>query len=134
MGWLFSVGILLVSLLWFATWLRRRAIRAYLLASGAQTSAASSLYRRGRRTPRIAVRYRDNSGTEHFAVKSLVSAGDSELLKKPAAVLYHPQRSGRSDYVLVGFGKQPRRWFSVEFAPLPTVGSRPDQSAPDLSV
>jgi|SRR5664279_1329781 len=119
MGWLFALGVLLVSLLWFATQLRRRAIRTYLLASGAQTTAIASLHRRGRRAPRIAVRYRDNSGIEHFAVKSVISAGDAELLRKPAAVLYHPQRPGRSDYVLVGFGKQPRRWFAVEFAPLP---------------
>ncbi|EAR24090.1 hypothetical protein A20C1_02459 [marine actinobacterium PHSC20C1] len=126
MGWLFGVGIVFIALLWSATWLRRRAIRAYLLASGAQTTAVSSVYQRGRRTPRIAVHYRDNSGTEHFAVKSLVSAGDSELLKKPAAVLYHPKRTGRSDYVLIGFGKRPQRWFSVEFAPLPKVGTGSD--------
>jgi hypothetical protein len=126
MGWLFALGVILVSLLWFATRLRRRAIRTYLLASGAQTTAVASLYRRGRRAPRIAVRYRDNSGAEHFAVKSMVSAGDAELLKKPAAVLYHPQRPGRSDYVLVGFGKQPRRWFAVEFAPLPAAGAGSD--------
>jgi len=126
MGWLVALGLILVGLLWFATRLRRRAIRTYLLASGAQTTAVSSLYRRGRHAPRIAVRYRDNSGIEHFAVKSVISAGDAELLRKPAAVLYHPQRPGRSDYVLVGFGKQPRRWFAVEFVPLPEAGAGSD--------
>jgi hypothetical protein len=115
MGWLIALGLLFLTLLWIATWVRRKSIRALLLAAGAQTSATSSLYRRGRRTPRIAVRYTDNSGTERVAVKALVSAGDAELLKKPAVVLYHPERSGRSDYVLLGFGEQPHRWFPVEF-------------------
>ncbi len=115
MGWLFAVGVIFVALLWTATRLRRRSIRALLLTTGAQTRATSSLYHRGRRSPRIAVRYTDSSGIERTAVKVLVSAGDSELLKKKAVVLYHPKRSGRSDYVLVGFGKQPQRWFPVEF-------------------
>ncbi|MBH0054256.1 MULTISPECIES: hypothetical protein [unclassified Salinibacterium] len=117
MGWVFAVGFILVALLWFATWLRRRTIRAYLLTAGAQTAGISSEYRRGRRAPRIAVRYTDNAGTERVAVKSLVSAGDAQLLAKPAVVLYHPQHRSRSEYVLVGFGKQPQRWFPVEFAP-----------------
>lgn len=117
MGWLVAAGLALIALLWVATWLRRRSIRALLLATGAQTHATSSVYRHGRRTPRIAVHFTDNSGTEHTVVKALVSAGDAELLKKPAVVLYHPKRAGRSDYVLVGFGKQPRRWFPVEFVP-----------------
>jgi len=115
MGWLIAVGLLFLAMLWTATWLRRRSIRTLLLTTGAQTSATSSLYQRGRRTPQIAVRYTDNSGTERVAVKALVSAGDAELLKKPAVVLYHPKRSGRSDYVLLGFGEHPRRWFPVEF-------------------
>ncbi|MGV8911050.1 MAG: hypothetical protein ACOH14_00415 [Rhodoglobus sp.] len=124
MGWLFAVGVAFISLLWTATWLRRRSIRVLLLTTGAQTSATSSLHHRGRRAPRIAVRYTDNLGTERIAVKALVSAGDSELLKKPAVVIYHPQRASRSDYVLVGFGEQPRKWFPVEF--VTDKGSRPD--------
>ena len=115
MGWVAAVGLLFVALLWTAARLRRRSIRALLLATGAQTSATSSIYRRGRRSPRIAVRYSDNFGTEHVAVKALVSAGDAELLKKPAVVLYHPKRTDRSDYVLLGFGEHPGRWFPVEF-------------------
>jgi hypothetical protein len=115
MGWLVAVGLLFIAALWTATRLRRRSIRAILLTTGAQTSATSSLYRRGHRTPRIAVRYTDSSGTERLAVKALVSAGDAELLKKPAVVLYHPKRADRSDYVLLGFGEQPSRWFPVEF-------------------
>ncbi|WP_341951951.1 hypothetical protein [Salinibacterium sp. TMP30] len=123
MGWLFAVGLLFLVLLWTATRLRRRSIRAILLTSGAQTSGTSSLYRRGRRSPRIAVRYTDNSGTQRVAVKALVSAGDTELLKKPAVVLYHPKRSGRSDYVLLGFGEYPQRWFPVEFVEDRTPGN-----------
>ena len=115
MGWLFAVGLLLITFLWAAAKLRRRSIRALLLTTGAQTSGTSSVYRRGRRSPRISVRYTDNAGTEHTAVKALVSAGDSELLKKRAVVLYHPKRANRSDYVLLGFGEQPHRWFPVEF-------------------
>ncbi|GAA1209553.1 hypothetical protein GCM10009655_05750 [Rhodoglobus aureus] len=117
MGWLIAAALLLLALLWTATRLRRRSIRTLLLATGVQTSGTSSLHRRGPRTPRIAVRYTDNSGTERVVVKALVSAGDAELLKKPAVVLYHPKRASRSDYVLVGFGQQPRTWFPVEFAP-----------------
>lgn len=115
MGWLVAAGILMLALLWSATWIRRRSIRTLLLTTGAQTSATSSIHRRGRRSPRIALRYTDNSGTERVVVKALVSAGDAELLKKPAVVLYHPKRAGRSDYVLVGFGKRPQTWFPVEF-------------------
>jgi hypothetical protein len=63
------------------------------------------------------VRYTDSSGTERVAIKALVSAGDAELLTKPAVVLYHPTRASRSDYVLIGFGHHPRTWFPVEFAP-----------------
>ncbi|MGV8857084.1 hypothetical protein [Rhodoglobus sp.] len=114
-GWLIATAIVFLALLWTATRLRRRSIRTILLTTGAQTSAISSIYRRGRRAPRIAVRYTDNSGTERTAVKALLSAGDSELLKQPAVVLYHPKRADRSDYVLVGFGNQPRTWFPVDF-------------------
>ncbi|QYH36232.1 hypothetical protein [Salinibacterium sp. M195] len=120
MGWLFAVAILFLALLWSAIWLRRRAIRALLLTTGAQTKATSSLYLRGRRSPRIALRYTDNAGTERTVIKSLVSAGDSQLLKKEAVVLYHPKRASRSDYILVGFGSHPQRWFPVEFAPSAT--------------
>jgi hypothetical protein len=115
-GWLFVAGLVVVVLLVAATRLRRRAIRALLLSTGAQTTAISSVYRRGRRHPRIGLRYVDNSGKEQFAIKSIVSAGDAELLKKKAVVLYHPSRSDRSDYVLVGFGDHPSRWFPVEFS------------------
>jgi len=115
MGWVFAAGVILVALLWFATWLRRRTIRAYLLTTGARTSGTSALTRRGRRLPRIAVRYTDSSGTERIAVKSLISAGDAQLLHKPAVVLYHPRHLTRSDYVLVGFGAKPQRWFHVDF-------------------
>ncbi|WP_231606200.1 hypothetical protein [Salinibacterium sp. NK8237] len=62
------------------------------------------------------MRYTDNAGIERVAVKSLVSAGDAQLLAKPAVVLYHPKYRSRSDYVLLGFGQQPQRWFPVEFA------------------
>lgn len=117
MGWVFAAGLILIALLWFATWLRRRTIRAFLLTAGAQTAGISSEYRRGRRAPRIAVRYTDSAGTERVVVKSLVSAGDAQLLAKPAVVLYHPKHRSRSDYVLLGFGRQPQRWFPVEFAP-----------------
>ena len=116
MGWVFAAGFILIALLWCATWLRRRTIRALLLTTGAQTIGTSSLQSRGRRLPRIAVRYTDNAGTERVIVKAIVSAGDTELLQKPAVVLYHPKHRGRSDYVLMGFGAQPRRWFHGEFS------------------
>ncbi|EPR75595.1 hypothetical protein ADILRU_2138 [Leifsonia rubra CMS 76R] len=115
MGWLLAVGLLFLTLLWVATRLRRRAIRTLLLTTGAETRGTSNVYHRGRRRPRISVRYVDNSGTERLAVKALVSAGDAELLKKRAVVLYHPKHADRSDYVLVGFGEHPHRWFPVEF-------------------
>tara|TARA_R110002124_G_scaffold51856_2_gene149535 strand:- start:2048 stop:2431 length:384 start_codon:yes stop_codon:yes gene_type:complete len=126
-GWIFAIGLILIALLWFATWLRRRAIRALLLTSGAQTSGASSMYRRGRGTPRIAVSYTDNTGAERVIVKALVSAGDAQLLEKPAVVLYHPKYLGRSDYVLLGFGKQPHRWFQGEFVRVSKPQSRPSR-------
>ncbi|MBH0009405.1 hypothetical protein [Salinibacterium sp. SWN1162] len=116
MGWVFAAGFILIALLWFSTWLRRRTIRALLLTTGAQTTGSSSLHRRGRRLPRIAVRYTDDTGSEHVIIKTIVSAGDEQLLQKPALVLYHPKHRSRSDYVLIGFGTQPRRWFSGEFS------------------
>lgn len=115
MGWVFAAGLVLIALLWLSTWFRRRAIRVLLLTRGAQTTGSSSFYRRGRRLPRIAVRYTDNAGTERVIVKAIVSAGDAQLLEKPAIVIYHPLYRSRSDYVLLGFGSRPRRWFQGEF-------------------
>jgi len=117
-GWVFAAGVILISLLWFATWLRRRTIRALLLTTGTQTRGTSSYVRRGRRLPRIAVRYTDDVGTERVIVKAVVSAGDAQLLNKPAIVLFAPQHRSRSDYVLIGFGELPRRWFHGEFSRL----------------
>ncbi|MCU1439465.1 MAG: hypothetical protein JWP85_462 [Rhodoglobus sp.] len=112
-----AVAIAFLAILWILTAVRRRGIRTYLLAAGAQTRGVATLQpRRGRREPSIAVRYTDADGVTRTAVKSVVSAGDSELVKKPAMVLYHPRRTSRDDYVLLGFGEQPSRWFRADFA------------------
>jgi hypothetical protein len=115
-GAILLIGVGFVALLWIVTALRRHSLRTYLLAVGAQTRGSASLVRRrGRRTPSIVVKYTDNNGVEHRARKMIVSAGDDELVRKPAMVVYHPDRTSRDDYVLLGFGARPTRWFRVSF-------------------
>jgi hypothetical protein len=124
-GALVAVAVAFVAILWAVTAVRRRGIRAYLLSAGAQTRGVATLQpRRGRREPSIVVRYSDADGVMRTAVKSVVSAGDSELVKKPAMVLYHPRRPSRDDYVLLGFGEQPTRWFRVDFARMSKSSAR----------
>ena len=116
-GILIVVAVAFLAILWVLTGVRRRGIRTYLLAAGAQTRGVATLqHRPWRREPSIAVRYTDADGVTRTAVKSVVSAGDSELVKKPAMVLYHPRRTSRDDYVLLGFGERPTRWFRADFA------------------
>jgi hypothetical protein len=112
-----AISLAFLALLWVLTTARRRSIRTYLLATGTQTRATASLVRRkGKRAPVIAARYTDLEGVTRTALKSIVSAGDSELVKKPAMVVYHPRRADRDEYVLLGFGERPTRWFRVDFA------------------
>lgn len=109
------VGLLV--LLWIVMRVRRGAIKTTLLTSGTQVRGASALvWPRGSGAARIAVTYEDNNGVSHTAVKSLVSAGDGELIKLPAQVIFHPLRADRDDYVLLGFGAMPSTWFRASFA------------------
>jgi hypothetical protein len=111
------VAIAFLVLLWITIRMRRNTIRTLLLTSGSQTRGTSSLvWPRGTGAPSIAVTYRASDGISRTAIKTIVSAGDAELLKKPAMVIYHPERTTRSDYVLVGFGDLPATWFRVNFA------------------
>jgi hypothetical protein len=114
------VAIAFLVLLWIAIRMRRRSIQALLLTTGSQTTGTSSLvWPRGTGSPSIAVTYTASDGITRTAIKTIVSAGDAELMKKPAMVIYHPQRTTRSDYVLVGFGAVPATWFRVNFARSP---------------
>ena len=116
-GTIIFVAVAFIALLWIAIIVRRRSIQTYLLATGNQTRGTSSLsWPRGRGAPSIAVTNTDAVGVTRTVIKSVVSAGDSELLKKPAMVVYHPERANRDDYVLVGFGDIPSTWFRVDFA------------------
>lgn len=110
------VVIALLLLLWLALRVRRGAIRTTLLTTGTQvTGVASLMWPRGSGAARIAVTYEDNNGVSHTAVKSIVSAGDGELMKLPAQVIFHPLRADRDDYVLLGFGAMPSTWFRASF-------------------
>lgn len=115
-GALVALAAAFVLLLWAAITVRRRAIRTYLLATGIRTKGVARLVRvRGRRAPVVSVDYVDNNGVERTVRKSLVSAGDAELAAKPVTVLFHPRRTTRDDYVLLGFGEAPATWFRVSF-------------------
>ena len=115
-GTVVAVVIGLTILLWIITALRRRALRSYLMAVGAETTGTASLVRRARkRYPVIVVKYTDNDGVVHSAQKSVVSAGDDALVKKTARVIYHPGHPSRDDYVLLGFGATPNKWFRAHF-------------------
>ena len=118
MGAIVVVAIAFLLLLWILIAVRRRALRTYLLATGVETSGRASLtWPRGRRrAPAIAVTYVDSAGVTRTAVKSIVSAGDGELMKKPVRVIFHPRRTTRDDYVLLGFGEHPGTWFRASFA------------------
>ncbi len=114
------VAITFLVLLWIAIRMRRNSIRALLLTTGSQTRGTSSLvWPRGTGAPSIAVTYTASDGITRSAIKSIVSAGDAELIKRPAMVIYHPKRTTRADYVLVGFGELPTTWFRVNFARSP---------------
>ena len=117
MGTVIATAVVFLLLLWLAISVRRRAIRSLLMTSGHQvTGTAALMWPRGRGAARIGVTYVDNNGVEHTAVKTLVSAGDAELVKKPAQVIFHPLRADRADYVLLGFGSTPSTWFRANFA------------------
>lgn len=117
-GTIIGVGLAFVGLLWLAITARRRALRTVLLATGVEVPGHGRLVHRGaRRAPRVVVTYTDSEGQERSVVKSVVSAGDAELVRRPIRVVFHPRRTTRDDYVLVGFGEHPRRWFRVSFAP-----------------
>lgn len=114
------VAIAFLVLLWIAIRMRRNAIRTLLLTTGSQTRGTASLvWPRGTGAPSIAVTYTASDGIDRTAIKTIVSAGDAELLKRPAMVIYHPSRTTRADYVLVGFGDVPSTWFRVNFARSP---------------
>ena len=116
-GPIIAVAIAFVLLLWLVIVVRRRAIQSLLLANGVQVTGTSALvWPRGRGPARIGVTYTDSNGVSHTAVKTIVSAGDAELLKRPAQVIFHPLRADRDDYVLLGFGSQPSTWFRANFA------------------
>lgn len=117
MGAVIAIAVAFIVLLWLAITVRRRAIRSLLLASGHQVRGTASLvWPRGRGPARIAVAYTDNNGVKRTAVKTVVSAGDGELIKKTAYVVFHPLRADRPDYVLLGFGEHPGTWFRVNFS------------------
>lgn len=117
-GTIVAVGLTFVGLLWLAISARRRALRTLLLATGVEVPGTGRLVSRGtRRAPRVLVTYTDSEGQTRSVIKSVVSAGDAELVRRPIRVVFHPRRTTRDDYVLVGFGEQPRRWFRVSFAP-----------------
>lgn len=112
-----AIGLALVGLLWAAIAVRRRAIRTLLLTSGVEVAGRARLVTAARRgAPRIHVTYTDSDGVQRTVVKSIVSAGDERLVREPTRVVFHPRRTNRDDYVLVGFGATPRRWFPVSFA------------------
>jgi hypothetical protein len=113
------VAIAFLVLLWISIRARRNSIRTLLLTTGSQTRGTTSLvWPRGTGAPSVAVTYTASDGITRTAVKTIVSAGDAELMKKTAMVVYHPKRTTRSDYVLVGFGELPTTWFRVNFARL----------------
>lgn len=115
-----AVALGLVGLLWVTIVVRRRAIRTLLLTSGVEVAGRARLVGTSRRAaPRIHVTYTDTDGVTRTVVKSIVSAGDDRLVREPTRVIFHPRRTSRDDYVLVGFGTTPRRWFPVSFARQP---------------
>ncbi len=116
-GTVILVAVAFAVLLWVLIVGRRRALRTMLLTTGMETSGKSKLvWPHGpRRAPRIAVTYVDSEKVTRTVVKVVASAGDGELMKKPARVVFHPRRTDRDDYVLVGFGAQPATWFRVNF-------------------
>lgn len=113
-GALIVLVVALLALLVVLTHVRRRAIRTHLLRHGMRSAAQASLVRRGRAT-RVAIRYRDVGGVERRALKVQSSVGDGNLVMRPAQVLHDPRRPASDEYVLVGFGHFPARWFSVQF-------------------
>lgn len=115
MGTVIAVAIALLVLLWLAIAARRKALRTYLLATGVETTGDSVLVpaRRGR-PAHVAVSYIDSDGVRRSVRKSVVSAGEAQLARKPARVIYHPRRTDRDDYVLLAFGDS-ERWFHVTF-------------------
>ncbi|CAN5380156.1 hypothetical protein BH10ACT7_BH10ACT7_03160 [soil metagenome] len=118
MGTIVLVAVAFLILLWILIAVRRRALRTYLLTTGVETSGTAALvWPKGkRRAPAIAVTYVDSEGVTRTAIKSIVSSGDSELMKKAVRVVFHPRRTTRDDYVLLGFGDHPGTWFRVSFA------------------
>lgn len=117
-GTIIGIGLAFVGLLWLAIAARRRALRTLLLTTGVEVAGSGRLVSRGRRRPpRVVVTYTDSAGVSRSVVKSIVSAGDAELVRRPIRVVFHPRRTTRDDYVLIGFGDHPRRWFRVSFAP-----------------
>ena len=117
MGTFVAVLVALIALLWIAIAVRRRTMRAYLLTTGTEVAGrAWLLARSGRRAPKIAVQYTDSRGVVRTVIKTIVSAGDAELVRKPVRVVFHPDRTTRDEYVLVGFGAHPGTWFRVNFA------------------
>lgn len=107
----------LIALLWVAIAVRRRTMRTYLLTTGTEVAGKAWLQQRsGRRAPRVAVQYTDSRGVVRTVLKSIISAGDAELVRKPVRVVFHPDRTTRDEYVLVGFGAHPATWFRVNFA------------------
>ena len=118
MGTIVVVAIAFLLLLWVLMTVRRRALRTYLLTTGMETTGKAVLQwpTGGKRSPHIAVTYTDSEGVTRTAVKTMVSSGDSELIKKTAKVVFHPRRTSRDDYVLLGFGDRPSTWFRAEFS------------------
>lgn len=115
-GAVIAVVVAFILLLRIAIAARRRGIRGYLLATGVRTPGTASLVSvRGRRAPAVSVSYADSDGVTRTVIKALTSAGDAELAKKPVTVLFHPRRTNRDEYVLLGFGESPATWFRVSF-------------------
>ena len=115
MGTVIAVAAALLFLLWLAIVTRRKALKAYLLASGIETHGSSVLVPAHRGRPAyVAVTYVDSEGVRRSVRKTFLSAGEAQLARKPARVVYHPRRTERDDYVLVAFGDSDR-WFRVNF-------------------
>lgn len=110
------VAIAFLLLLWTVVALRRRSLRSYLLAVGAETPGTARLVRKSlRHRPRLLVSYTTADGVHRTIAKAQPSAGDEQLATRPVRVVYHPRRAGRDDYVIFGFGEHPVTWFRGNF-------------------
>lgn len=113
-GFAIVLAASLLTILWANTVATRRRVRKYLLANGARAQGSARLVsKRGVRHPRIHVDFTQADGTRLTAIKSVVSAGDENLVAKKVTVLYDPREPKREDRMLLGFGVVPTVWFRV---------------------